>query len=387
MHKKLFVLTLAALVAHGLVFEAKAGVKLEISKETFADFGVKGLLWTQLSEDAAPDGESYSLDFPLRQARIYMSGQITSLEKFIVKFGTNFDFGVGKWDGGIKTHDGLVRDFFVNPDFMHEFKVQVGLYRISFSRQALTDTYQFIQVHGPFTAGGNQATTGDYRHLGLTAWGNMAGGLVQYRLGVYDGDLRTSQMIENDLKDSPQLVARLSVSLLKDKEKGYVYPQTYFGKKKVATLGFGYTFKKYDSAPKEKIAETTYNAFTVDGFAEYPIASGALTGEAAYFNYDRGDVENPKTKALYIMAGYLLPWKIGPGQPGLAARYEYSNRDGTITGGDDYKALALGLNYYIQGHNAKGMLEYQKKDYDAEGNKPRTDKDYSDLTLQLQVQF
>lgn len=379
--RKFCVLSLVALAAYGLALEAKAGVKLEINKETFANFGVKSLFWTQLSEDAAPDGESYSLDFPLRQARIYMTGQVTKL----LKFGTNFDFGVGKWDGGIRTHDGLVRDFLMNLDVINEFKVQGGLYRIPFSRESLTDTYQFILVHGPFSAGGNQATTGDYRHLGLTAWGNIAGGLVQYRLGAYDGDLRTAQMIENDLKDSPQLVARLSVSIL-DKENGYVYPQTYLGKKRIATLGFGYTFKKYDSAPKEAVAETTYNAVTFDGFAEYPVAGGALTGEAAYFNCDRGDVKDPKTKAFYIIAGYLLPWKIGIGQPGVAARYEYSNRDGTITGGD-FKAWAFGLNYYIQEHNAKGMLEYQKKDYDAEGNNPRTDKDYADLTLQLQIQF
>ncbi len=413
--KKFLVIVLGMLFVFGLSTMSWAGVELKISDTTKATVGFKGLIWAQSAQDAitTDKGTNDKIDFAVRQFRFYTSGQVTPL----VKFGANLDWSAGAWDGTLKTPSATVTDASMTLAFAPEVNIMAGLYRTPFSRIALQDGYQGIFVHGNagVARGSYVGVLGNYRNAGLTLWGDAMGGKIKYGAGIFDGDLVPGTAVGYPTDDSPFYSVRLAFSPLTP-EKGYANAGTYLGKQKgtVLTIGGGYLAAKYRTATPSSAsityattakttgttttyetkatttaagstttAEPTYTAYTVDAFAEIPLGGGALTVEGAYFNYDWGNVADPVTKGYYGQIAYL----IGGVNIQPAFRYESSDKDGTVTGGDDFSAYAVGLNYYMKGHDAKINLEYAKKDFENEGTTKRTNQDYADITLQLQFQF
>ncbi|MDA8326123.1 MAG: porin [Nitrospiraceae bacterium] len=93
----------------------------------------------------------------------------------------------------------------------------------------------------------------------------------------------------------------------------------------------------------------------MDEYSEYPVGKGSIATEAAYFDYNTDTPLNPRIKAWYAQAGYLLPGKIGPGRLQPAIRYDTCKPDDNDTA---TKAWSAGLNYYIKGHNVAIQIEY-----------------------------
>lgn len=418
--KKYLVLVLGMFLIFGLTSLSTAGYELKINDSTKATFGFKTQIWAQIAEDGSMNAEENSLDFAIRTMRLYGNGQIVPL----VQFSFNVDWTKGIYDrkiyeNGLATNyavsslfgtniantEATVRDATMTLNFMPELRVMAGLFRTPFSRTATTDSFGYVFPHAPSIAGGGYlGLLGDYRNAGLIAWGEPANGMVKYAVGIFDGELvpgAAGSLL--NLKDSPMYAARIAISPL-EPEKGYVTPATYFGKKKtVLTVGGGYLTAKYNqmavvtvpttvdlttgavtggSALVVSTDEKTYKAWTADVFAEIPLGGGALTVEGAYLNYDRG-VTNGKTNGYYASAAYLIS-SVNL-QPGI--RYEVSDRDGTVTGGEDNKIWTLGIGWVPGGHAAKINLEGRKVDYENEGTTPRKNKDYTDITLALQYQF
>jgi hypothetical protein len=81
--------------------------------------------------------------------------------------------------------------------FADEFRVQAGAMRVPFSRIALTSSYNYIiptQALGAVFTGlpinpiDARGVLGDgSRDAGIVVWGNVAGGMLKYYLGVSDG--------------------------------------------------------------------------------------------------------------------------------------------------------------------------------------------------------
>lgn len=352
--------------------------------DTVLNLGFKGQLWFQSVEDAAPNGTNRSTDFAVKQFRLYTGGQVTQL----VKFGGNIDFNdFGDVDGKKGSVSATLTDGWIGFNFAPEFQVMAGKFRAPFSRWALTDSYTGYPVpHSPFAAPASFVTNaGSYRQIGLTAWG-MIGNKFRYNIGVADRE-PTGLGGENDPKDRLQYLFRVEFSPIGE-DKAYVHSGQWLGKKKeLVTLGAGYTTKKYDRIVGAGEDVRTYNAWTVDAYAEFPLPGGsAITGEAAYYLYDKDTPSNPKIKAYYIQAGYLISGKIGPGQLQPVARFEEYKPDGAD---NDTKSWALGLNYYLKGHDAKVMLEYLKVDNQKNASiySGSAGKDRDAITLAIQFQI
>jgi hypothetical protein len=91
----------------------------------------------------------------------------------------------------------ITRDAFIGMRFADEFRVQAGAMRVPFSRIALTSSYNFLiptQAYGDVFRGLSinptdaQGVLGDgSRDAGIVVWGNVAGGMLKYYLGVSDG--------------------------------------------------------------------------------------------------------------------------------------------------------------------------------------------------------
>lgn len=233
------------------------------------------------------------------------------------------------------------------------------------------------------------------RDQGVAVWGNLLGGLFQYRLDAMNGRDAAKSAPESQLRYS----ARGHVSLL-DPETDYGYKGTYLGKKKVLTVGAAYQHESgvaYSDTLTSSGA-VDYNAWTIDGFFEYPLAGvGTFTVSGAYVDYrlghayrgaapDSGTIGlNGQKNGGYVKVAYLLPNL--PLQ--LFARgetWDFGNLDGVFDQRLDW--YGAGFNYYVRGQDLKVTGEYSRANFDKEGTfRDTVVKDLNTFVLQLQVIF
>lgn len=386
-------LAVAALMG-AAILPAEAPV-IKVDENTFANTGLKLQIWAQRLGKATPGFKDYT-DFSINNARIYFSGQVN---KF-VQFGANLDFALYQGSGGRAKHGGTgesrVNDAFINLKLMDEFQVMAGLYRLPFSRAALTDSYTFVIPTGygyntrdnffkPFTIG--SVSSNSYRDAGLTFWGNIMDGLIKYQIGVFDG--RWDHVsYDPATKDNLAFAGRIQFTptmLGYKAEKGFTLADTYLGKQNVLSIGLGYNSQKWDYGAGRS---GTAKAWTVDAMWEQKFGDIVPNLQLGY--QDNKDIpagsplgsERKKNKVWYAQAQLLYDQVVGLGKPALAIRYEKLD-DGTAAN-KDINRTGVFLNYYIKGQDAKIQLG---ADVVILKNKAQNEKNYTDWTLALQTQF
>jgi len=395
-------LAVAALMG-AAILPAEAAV-IKVDENTFANTGLKLQIWAQRLGKTTPDDKDYT-DFSINNARIYFSGQVN---KF-VQFGANLDFALYEESSGRTKHGGTresrVNDAFINLKLMDEFQVMAGLYRLPFSRAALTDSYTYVITTGygystrgnlftPFTIGSISvvhssnavfAVQNGYRDAGLTFWGNIMDGLIKYQIGVFDG--RWDHLNENlGTKDSLAFAGRIQFTptmLGYKAEKGFTLADTYLGKQNVLSIGLGYNSQKWDNGAGRS---GTAKAWTVDAMWEQKFGDIVPNLQLGY--QDRKDMPTAppivkvKDRAYYVQGQLLFDQVVGLGKPALAIRYE--KLDDRKAANKDTNRTGVFLNYYIKGQDAKIQLG---ADVVSLKNKAPEEKNYTDWTLALQIQF
>lgn len=361
--KKFLVLAVAAALT--LVSIPASAYMVKVDEDTYGKIALLGQV--TFSTVDGPAGADHVADQTITNGRIAIGGQVNDL----YKFGFNFDMNVGRDGAGAPTRPSALADGFILLDFAKEFKLMTGIYRMAVTRYALTDSYTYLLPSPPEVAASSflSRNLAGYRSGGATVWGDLAGGMVRYNVSAYDGDYSAAPGVvagASNIQDQPGVSTRIAVNLL-DPEKGYTYVGTNLGKGKIATLGVGYLQQDYLSGAAEK----TYTAATVDAFYDV----GPLTGSLAYFQYDYDDAAGQKPVGWYAAAGYM----IGKLQP--AIMYESWDDDVAADDNSDYTKLSVGVNYAVEGHDAKIQLAYSKKNFDGAG------VDTNAGTLQLQVRF
>lgn len=409
-------LAVAALMG-AAILPAEAAV-IKVDENTFANFGLKLQIWAQnlgksanLDSGACPSGLPYNCrsytDFSIANARIYFSGQVNK----IVQFGANLDSAVYSGTQGRGTHQGTsnsrVNDAFINLKLMDEFQVMAGLYRLPFSRAALTDSYSYYiptgygySVRGnmftPFTIGSVSAVQNGYRDAGLTFWGNIMDGLIKYQIGVFDGrwDHVSGAL---GTKDNLAFAGRIQFTptmLGYKAEKGFTLADTYLGKQNVLSIGLGYNTQKWDNGAGDS---ATGKAWTVDAMWEQKFGDIVPNLQLGY--QDRKDmpagttspIAKAKDRAYYVQGQLLYDQVVGLGKPALAIRYE--KQDNRTASNLDTDRVGVFLNYYIKGQDAKIQLGADfvnlknKRDLSSPSNGTIDEKNYTDWTLALQIQF
>ena len=357
MKKFLAVLVVAAMA---LMAVPAFAYDVKVDDDTFAKVGVKAQIrYVMSSPDAA--GVKDIVDVSVPNARIYFGGQATNT----VKFGFNFD--MARAAGGVQGTS--LSDGFIMFDLAKELKVMTGIYRMAVSRVGLQDSYQYILVTAPDVAAPGRLSTNlaGYRSGGLTLWGDLAGDMVRYNVGFWDGDYAHTTAGFTNPNDEIGMTARVVVNFM-DPEKGYTCPGCYLGKGKIANVGLGYLTQDGKVAGVDK----TYTVTTLDAFYE----AAGVTAEAAVFQYDY-DTATGNPTGMYLQAAYLMD-KIQP-----ALRYETYDADAATTAGNYTRATA-GVNYLMDGQNAKISLEVAMKDFELE---TAAVKDTTTTQVQIQVQF
>jgi hypothetical protein len=203
---------------------------------------------------------------------------------------------------------------------------------------------------------------------------------------------------------NPRFSARGHVTLL-DPENTYGYKGTYLGRKKVLTVGGAFQFEPKVTYvdTNTQLGEKDFQAWTVDGFFEYPFKDiGTVTASAAYEKVDLNGAyqgANPDNGAIgifgekngwYAKAGYLFS-----GVPlQVFGRYEKWRFASLLNVYDQMVDwYAFGANYYVWGQNLKLTAEWSKTDFDQQGTFTNvqgtsyTTKDFNTFVAQMQFIF
>jgi hypothetical protein len=188
------------------------------------------------------------------------------------------------------------------------------------------------------------------RDLGAQLRGLVAGGLIEYRAGLFQGLRVPATATDIAGKNFFRFTGRLQINLL-DPETGFFYAGTYLGAKKILSLGGSVDI------------QDSYKYFAGDAFADLPLGPGVLTGQFnfAYWNGNTangGIIPLVKQTAEMFEGGYLIS----------ALHFSPIVRVEHITGGPavapapaqaTQTRIGGGLGFWPFGHNTNVKLFYQ----------------------------
>ncbi len=156
----------------------------------------------------------------------------------------------------------------------------------------------------------------------------------------------------------------------------------YLGEKKVLAIGAGFFAHPNGMYDQVRGVHADVFHFSVDAFLDFPLSRGnSVQAYASYINFDYGENFVGRWAGagdvLYgQLAVFLKPLRAMPYIAIQRAAYNDYSESKPLLG------LDLGLNYFIQGHNAKLTLEYHRI---ARDPRETAGGDLSQLRLQAHI--
>lgn len=350
---------------------AHAGYKFDIDDTRWISIGAGVRTSFSAVEGAAPDG-SWSDKFDLDSARLYLNGQVFKFVK--LEFNTEID----------SSDDVHILDAIVKLEFNDYINIWMGRFLPPSDRANLSGPY-YANIWGfPFVQGYPAIFAG--RDNGVAIWGQTGGGKFKWQFGVFEGCSSGKNACSQSGAtfpskaydtDTPLFAGRLVYNFL-DPEPGYYNSSTYYGTKNI--LAVGLTFMHQAKATGDTLTWGNFTAWSVDLLFEKPVGNGgAVTFEGAYYHYDTDHL--PTTlidgEGFYVQGSYLFPGKIGFGQIQPVVRYQELDRNDAIPSSKKWDG---GLNYIIDGHNARMSVMYGHEDFEVG---PSVDSIVFGIQLQL----
>jgi len=162
------------------------------------------------------------------------------------------------------------------------------------------------------------------------------------------------------------------------------YPGTYLGKKKLLSFGAGFFLHPNGMYDNVTFEHNGVSHLAVDGILELPMDGGSLGAYASFINFNYG--ENYISRwggtgnSIYGQLSYYIK------NANLSA-YVSVNNSSFEAADDPLTEFNIGMNYYINGHNAKVTAEYHliNKDYREGRIIPGVQDNISEIRLQLHI--
>jgi hypothetical protein len=200
---------------------------------------------------------------------------------------------------------------------------------------------------------------------GAALWGQINHGQFKYQAGIFTVD--PAVVIGDAI-----YAARLVYNFL-DPEPGYYNSSTYYGAKDVLALGGTIQYKKTaDPAGDKKFLGFNFDLL----FEKKVVRADVLSLEGAYYNFAQGNALGDQGWSFFGLASWLFGDKAGPGRLQPMVRYQHAVPAG---GGDATHTIDGGLNYILDGHNARAGLVVQT-------TSPAVGSTYTGVQLGIQIQ-
>lgn len=367
-----------ALLAAGLMTtgSALAGATLKIDDTKWISVGA-GLITNYSATENGSANNSWDNSFSLGHARLYFNGQIHEN----IKFEFNTECGSGSNAGGCTTNGAqnsnmFILDAIAKFEFNDLFNVWVGRQLVASDRAELDgpfyqNTLSFNRTpFFPNDQGSDEA--GRYgRDDGINVWGAMGpDNRLTYVMGAFDGNSTASN------PDSSLLYAgRVSYNFWNvEKNPGYYTSSGYYGNAgDILTVAAATQYQ--DSGVGSSVTNRAdFWGSTVDVLMEKVLGNGGvITAEGEWKHFELGGSFQHNSTALIgnVFEGnaytgtvlYLMPGKVGIGQFQPYTRYTKNNASSTA----DSEEWEGGVNYIIDGYNARIGVWYQYGDINSQG--------------------
>jgi len=371
-------LVLGTALSAGLlaVGSAQAGATFKIDDTKWLSMGVGIRTSFSAVEGGAPQpgnsgdmrGDEWSNDFAVDNARIYLNGQVHEN----IKFEFNTESRVVGND-----EDFFVLDAIAKFEFNDMFNIWVGRQLVPSDRAELNgpfyhSTYEFNKT--PFWPNDQSSYgAGKYgRDDGINLWGALtADKKLTYVVGVFNGTVNGP-----DAEDNLLYAGRISYNFLNvEKNPGYYTSSTYYGNAgDILTVAFATQWEE-DAIGTNAQDSSDFFGYSVDLLGETTLGNGAVvTVEGQYKKFELAGPSKALLNGIppgLMFEGdaytgtllYLMPGKVGIGQLQPYVRYT-ANEEENSADRDEFEA---GLNYIIDGHNARVSLMYQYGDIASKG--------------------
>lgn len=357
--------------------DVRAGGKIAIDETKWISLGVGLRASFAAKQDAAPSGNDWSKDFNLDNARIYLNGQVHKYFKFEINTDCVFC-------GNSDLERFALLDAIAKIEIRPWFNIWGGRLLVPAERQELNgpfysstyDPYKTPFFPSDFSTEFGAGGAGVYaRDQGINLWGATGPeGALQYVFGIFQG-LQSSSGDGPNQDDNPLYAARVAYNFLDvEKNPGYYTSGTYYGGGgDILTLGAVVQYQEDGSG--SFLHKGDFLGFDTDLLFEKPIEDvGVFTfnGEYKHFesNYssaaftdDSGAFPMFDGDSFSVIALYLLPQTVGVGKFQPYVRYSGVYPDNS----SDRDEFEAGLNYVIDGHNARVALFYQYGDIATKG--------------------
>ncbi|CAE6509752.1 Short chain amide porin [Nitrosomonas nitrosa] len=324
-------------------------------------------------------------DFSIDNARLYLNGQLHQYLKFEINTECFFCNNTGANDNPKMSYN--ILDAIAKFEFNRYFNVWGGRMLVPTERGELNGPF-FHATHDGFKTPffsqdfsvkfGNGGAGRYGRDDGATLWGSVEPGFVPgtlgYAMGVYRG-LQSSNLAGPNTGGSVLTAARFTYNFWNpEKNPGYYTAGTYYGKAgDILALAFGMSYQKNGAGSFAHRSD--FLGFVGDALLEkvLPRNLGVVTANAEYkqFYADYSTAAFADRDCFCIFDGkswtvtglYLIPTKIGIGQFQPYGRFTsvQPNRS------SNREEIEAGLNYIIDGFNARISAYYQHGDLFTKG--------------------
>jgi hypothetical protein len=369
-----------AVLAAGLLLgssRAYAGGKIGIDDTKWISLGAGGRTSFAAKEDGAPNGGDWSKDFNIDNTRVYINGQVHKYLKFEVNTDCTFC-------GNSSLEKFALLDAIAKVELTPWFNIWAGRLLVPAERREMNgpfysntyDPYKTPFFPADFSTNFGTGGAGVYdRDQGANLWGAVGpGGALQYVFGVFQG-LQSSSTSGPNQSDAPLFATRIAYNFLSvEKNPGYYTSGTYYGTGgDILTLGFALQHQNDGSG--SRLHKADFTGISLDLLFEEPIKeAGVFTFDGEYKHFDASYSKAAFTDgtgvfpmfrgdSFSLVGLYLLPQTVGIGKFQPYVRYTGVYPDES-TNRDEFEA---GLNYVIDGHNARVSLFYQYGDIATKG--------------------
>ena len=332
---------------------AFAGAKIKIDDTKYFQIGMGFRANVNTVENAAANGTDDSLDIAVNNMRLYTVSQVH--KNIQIEYNTELN------GTSVDLLDAVAKFNFA------PIEIWVGRHLPPSDRSNLDGpfylnaayTYPMIQSFG------NMGIFAG-RDNGISIHGDIGGGKFKWAYGAFEGLNNTGADQTDNLRHTASLTAALG-----DPEPGFYTGSTYFGAKNLTTISLVWHHEEDGVGVSGTPGDFT--GVSADILIERALGNGAVgTLEGAYYDWDTDNTfDNTITQgdSFLALASYLMPGKtsIGGGIEGRFqpyVRYQGFNRDmKNDTNKTGYGSRTdAGLNYVIDGFNAKLTAYWQQDD-------------------------